>query len=161
MSELDRFLRHMMDANKATIRRWFEEVWNQGSERAIDEIFSPNGVAHGIGETEPDLRGPDDFKPFVRNLRTALPDIRIDVEDAVAEADMVCVRLVLQGTHTGDGLGIPPTGRYVRVTGLVMARMVNGQMIEAWNNWDQLGLLRQIGAMPVVEGADRFTERRS
>ncbi|HYP09050.1 MAG TPA: ester cyclase [Bryobacteraceae bacterium] len=70
-------------------------------------------------------------------------------------------RLVLQGTHTGDGLGIPPTGRKVRVTGLVMARMANGQMVEAWNNWDQLGLLRQVAALPGSDSGDRFTARRA
>lgn len=150
----------MTERNKSIVRRWFEEVWNRGSEDVIDELFSSDGVAHGIGETDPDIHGPNDFKPFVRNLRSALPDIRIDVEEAMAENDLVCVRLLLQGTHTGEGLGIPPTGRRVRVTGLVMARMANGQMIEAWNNWDQLGLLRQIGAMPAADREDRFTARR-
>lgn len=149
----------MTEVNKALVRRWFDEVWNKGVEHVIDELFSGNGIAHGIGETDPDIHGPNEFKPFVRNLRGAFPDIRIDVEDTVAEGEMVCVRLVLQGTHTGNGLGVPPTGRKVRVTGLVMARMLEGQMVEAWNNWDQLGLLRQIGAMPGVGREDRFTTR--
>lgn len=151
----------MTEAIKATIHRWFEQVWNKGAENVVDELFSPKGIAHGIGETDPDLYGPADFKPFVRNLRNAFRDVRIDVEDTVAEGDMVCARLVLQGTHTGDGLGIPPTGRKVRVTGLVMARMANGQMVEAWNNWDQLGLLRQVAALPGSDSGDRFTARRA
>jgi predicted ester cyclase len=66
---------------------------------------------------------------------------------------------MLEGTHQGDGLGVAPTGRRVRVAGIVMARIEDGKIVEAWNNWDQLGLLRQIGAMPGNESGDRFLAR--
>lgn len=150
----------MTEINKAVARRWFEEVWNQGAEHVIDELYAKDAITHGIGESEPDLHGPADFKPFVRNLRNSFPDLHMSIEDSVAEGDMVVVRVLMEGTHKGDGLGVPPTGRRVRVTGLVMARMVNGQMVEGWNNWDQLGLLRQIGALPGMEGPDRFVASR-
>ena len=135
-------------ANKALIRRWFDEVWNKGQEAAVDRLFAERGIAYGLGDTDAEVRGPEQIKQFVRNMRSSLPDVHITIEDIVAEADKVMVRVLLEGTHTGDGLGVPPTGRRVRVAGIVLARISNDQIVEGWNSWDQLGLLRQIGAVP-------------
>jgi len=146
----------MSQANKDLIHRWFEEVWNQGRESTIDELFAERGIAHGIGETEAPLHGPSEFKPFVRNLRGSFPDVRISVEDTVAEGDKVTVRVRLEGTHKGPGLGVPPTGQRVRIAGIIIVRISKGQIVEGWNSWDQLGLLRQIGALPSADGRDRF-----
>lgn len=151
----------MSDANKKLIERWFEEVWNQGRESTIDELFSPTGLAHGLGDTEVDLQGPAQFKPFVHNIRGAIPDIRIRIEDMMAEGDKVTVRILVSGTHQGAGLGVPPTGRPIRVAGIILVRIANGQIVEGWNSWDQLGLLRQIGALPAAEGPDRFVATHS
>src|SRR5439155_8952506 len=71
----------MMEANKALVRRWFQEVWNDGREAAIDELFSANGIAHGLGDTEAPVHGPAEMKPFVRNLRSAIGDLRVSIED--------------------------------------------------------------------------------
>jgi steroid delta-isomerase-like uncharacterized protein len=146
----------MSQANKDLVYRWFEQVWNQGRESAIDELFAASGIAHGIGQGEATLHGPAEFKPFVRNLRGSLPDVRISVQDAISEGDKVTVRVLLEGTHSGPGLGVSPTGRKVRVAGIVLVRIANGQIVEGWNSWDQLGLLRQIGALPSLEGHDRL-----
>jgi len=146
----------MSQANKALVHRWFEEVWNKGRESAIDELLAPSGIAHGIGQGEATLHGPSEFKLFVRNLRASLPDVHITIEDIVAEGDKVTVRVLLEGTHQGEGLGVSPTGRRVRVAGIILVRVANGQIVEGWNSWDQLGLLRQIGALPSLEGRDRF-----
>ena len=151
----------MSDANKALVRRWFEEVWNQGREETIDELLAAHGVGHGLGDTEVDVHGPAEFKPFVRNLRGSFPDLHIKVDDAMAEGDMVSVRLTLEGTHRGADLGVPPTGRRIRIAGIVVVRISGGQLVEGWNSWDQLGLLRQIGALPVPQGRDRFVARSS
>ena len=99
----------MSEANKALVRRWFEEVWNQGREKTIDELFAADGVAHGLGDTEADTRGPEGFKPFFRNLRGSFPDLHMTVEDAIAEGDKVTVRLLVKGTQpyrslSGDAL---------------------------------------------------------
>ena len=146
---------------KALLHRWFDEVWNQGREETIDELFAPHGVAHGLGESGPDLHGPAGFKVFWRNIRSALPDVQIRVEDTIAEADKVVMRVMLEATHTGDGLGVAPTGRRVRVPGMVMIRIDGDQMVEGWNSWDQLGLLQQIGAIPVQSNGDRFLTART
>jgi steroid delta-isomerase-like uncharacterized protein len=151
----------MSEANKTLVRRWFEEVWNQGREETIDELFAANGIGYGLGDTDVTLRGPADFKPFVRNLRGALPDIHMTIEDIIAEGDKVTVRITVEGTHKGGQLGVAPTGRKVRIEGLVVLRIANGQIVEGWNSWDQLGLLRQIGALPAQKGPDQFTSARA
>ena len=148
-------------ANKALVRRWFDEVWNKGQEATIDKLFAENGVAYGLGDTDVEIRGPAQFKPFFRNMRGAFPDLQITIEDIVAEADKVMVRVLLQGTHRGANLGPPATGRRVRVAGIVLVRISNDQIVEGWNSWDQLGLLRQIGALPAAEKNDRFLTAQS
>jgi steroid delta-isomerase-like uncharacterized protein len=150
----------MSERNKAVVRRWFEEVWNRGSEAAIDELFPAHGVAHGLGDTEQDVHGASEFKPFVRSIRGGLPDTHIRVDDILAEGDRVAVRITLEGTHTGDGMGVPATGRRVRIQGIIIVRMVDGQIVEGWNSYDQLGLLRQIGALPGAGDRDRFLSNR-
>jgi|HubBroStandDraft_6_1064221.scaffolds.fasta_scaffold119790_2 steroid delta-isomerase-like uncharacterized protein len=151
----------MSEANKNLVRRWFEEVWNQGREETIDELFAANGVGYGLGDTEAPVHGPAEFKPFVRNLRGALPDLHMTIEDILAEGDKVTVRITVEGTHKGGQLGVAPSGRRVKIAGVVIIRIANGKIVEGWNSWDQLGLLRQIGALPVAEGRDRFTSARA
>ena len=140
---------------RAIAHRWFEEVWNQGREETIDELLPADGIGHGLGEGT-DTRGPEAFKIFWRNMRNALPDVRVRVEDTIVGADRVVLRVVLEGTHRGEGLGQPPTGRRVSVAGIVIIRFAGGRMAEAWNSWDQLGLLRQLGAAPSMPASDRF-----
>jgi steroid delta-isomerase-like uncharacterized protein len=151
----------MMEANKALINRWFEEVWNQGRESTIDELFAATGVVHGLGDTETDVAGPAQLKVFVHNFRGAIPDVHMTVEDAVAEGDKVSVRNRVEGTHKGAGLGVAPSGRRISIAGIIIARIRDGQIVEGWNSWDQLGFLRQIGALPVAEGPDRFVAAQS
>ena len=147
--------------NKALVRRWFEEVWNQGREQTIDELFAPNGIGYGLGDTDLPLHGPAGFKPFVGKLRGALPDIHMTIEDIMADGDKVTVRITVTGSHKGGHLGVAPTGKTVRIAGIVMVRIANGQIVEGWNSWDQLGLLRQIGAVPAAGDPDRFTSARA
>ena len=143
------------------IHRWFDEVWNQGREEVIDELLAPHGVGHGLGAGEGDVHGPAEFKVFWRNFRSLLPDVRIRIEDTVVQGEMVVVRIVAEGTHSDDGLGIPHTGKPVRVAGIIMVRVTNGQLVEAWNSWDQLGLLQQIGQAPSVGETNRFLSATS
>jgi steroid delta-isomerase-like uncharacterized protein len=151
----------MTETNKALVRRWFREVWNKGREATIDELFAESGVAYGLGDGEAEVRGPAQLKPFVRNLRGILPDLQISIQDIMTEEDKVMVRVLLEGTHSGSGLGVPPSGRRIRVAGIVVIRISKGQFVEGWNSWDQLGLLRQIGALPAPAGEDQFLTARS
>ncbi len=141
--------------NKALVRRWFEEVWNQGREQMIAQLRSPNTIATGLGEGGGESRGHEPFRAFYSNMRHALPDLHIKIEDIIAEGDKVAVRITAEGTHLGDGFGIAATARRVKFAGIVIARIADGKIAEAWNSLDQLGLLKQIGALP-ESGPDRF-----
>lgn len=133
---------------KALMRRWFEEVWNKGRAEAIDEMFAEDGVAYGLAdETGAPLRGAAGFKPFFQNFRNAFPDIEIVVEDAIAEGDKVAARCTVRATHAGDGLGFAATQRPVEFTGIALVRVRDGKIVEAWNNFDFMGLFQQVGKL--------------
>jgi steroid delta-isomerase-like uncharacterized protein len=133
---------------KALIRRWFEEVWNEGREEAIDEMFAEDGIAHGLAdEAGAALRGASGFKPFFRNFRGAFPDIEVIVEDAIAEGDKVAARCRVRATHAGEGLGFAATQRPMEITGIVIVRVRDGKIAEAWNNFDFMGMFQQLGTL--------------
>src|SRR5262252_7264640 len=116
--------------NKAFIRRWFDEVWNQGRANLIDEMSAPDTAATGIGPGIAPSRGRAPFKAFYTNMRETFPDLRVQIEAIIAEDDLVAVRLTVAGTHTGHALA-PATGRKATFTAIVIARIVNGRIVEA------------------------------
>lgn len=130
--------------NRALVRRWFEEVWNKGRAAAVDEMLATHAVIHGLGE---DLHGPAGFKPFHEAYRSAFPDVKIQIDDMVAEGDTVAARWSGKGTHRGEGLGFAATNRPVQFRGMVFVRVEQGKLVEGWNNFDQLGMLQQLGVV--------------
>jgi steroid delta-isomerase-like uncharacterized protein len=122
-------------------RRWFEQVWNQKRRGAIAEMLTPASIIHDGGT---DTKGPEGFHPFYERIRSTFPDLHMDVEDTFAEGDKICVRWSCTGTHTGDGLGIPPTQLTIHVTGIAIFRIADGKLAEAWQNWDMLGMMEQL-----------------
>jgi steroid delta-isomerase-like uncharacterized protein len=135
----------MSTENEALTRRWFEEVWNQGKAEAIDEMFAPEVVAHGLGDNGGDLHGVEPFKRFQAIFKGAFPDLRIDIEDILSQDDRVAVRYACSGTHSGDHLGIPATGKTVRFTGMTFARWKDGRIVEGWNNVDLAKAFLELG----------------
>ena len=135
----------MSSDNKALVRRWFEEVWNNGRVEAIDELMGPRCVVHGLGPGTMD--GPAGFKPFHASYRDAFPDVTLTIDDIVGEGSIVAARWSGTGTHRGNGLGLPATDRAIRFTGMTFARVENGKIVEGWNNFDQLGMFQQLGAI--------------
>jgi steroid delta-isomerase-like uncharacterized protein len=120
----------MSHDNAALLRRWFQEVWNERRSETIDELLAPQSVCQADDDM---LRGRDEFKarmyvPFV----SALPDLRVEIDGIVAEGDQVVVRWRASGTHTGEGLGFPPTGRTGAFCGITWVRVENGRMVEGW-----------------------------
>jgi steroid delta-isomerase-like uncharacterized protein len=134
-----------VDENVMLMRRWFEEVWNQGRVETLYELMSPDGIARGQSEPDTEIRGPKEFEDFVRRIRGAFSGIRIKVEDVFGADDKVVVRWSGEMVHTGDDLGFPSTGRKIQVGGMSIARIMNGQVVEGWDNWDQLAMLKQLG----------------
>jgi len=131
--------------NATIVRRWFEEVWNQGREQTIDELFAADGIAHGLTDAVQVHRGPAAFKPFWAQLRGAFPDIHFTVDGVVSERDLVAARWTALMTHRGDDLGVPATQKSLTITGMTFLRIEGGKIAEGWNNWDQALMAREIG----------------
>ena len=134
----------MSQQNKDFVRRWFEEIWNNGRASAVDEMLAANGVIHGLQGA---MRGPAAFKSFHAAYREAFPDVTIHIDDMVAEGDVVAVRWSGTATHNGNGLGFAATQKRIQFTGMGFARIVDGKLAEGWNNFDQLGMFQQLGVV--------------
>jgi steroid delta-isomerase-like uncharacterized protein len=137
----------MPEANIALAKRWFGEVWNKSRRDAIDEMLAPEALLH---EGEASSKGPDGFKPFFDRMQSSFSEIRVTIEDAIAQGDKVCLRWRCAMTHTGAGFGIPPTGKRLGVTGMSIVRVHGGRLVEGWQNWDMLGLMQQIQGAPMA-----------
>ena len=134
------------EANKALIRRWFEEVWNKGRAEAIHEMMAEDCVNHGLTDDGEPMRGAAGFVPFHTQFREAFPNIYVVVEDAIAEADKVVARLSVKGKHEGNGLGFEATGKSVDFDAIIIARVKHGLFVESWNRVDFARMNRQLGA---------------
>ena len=134
--------------NVALMRRWFKEVWNEGRMQTVHELLDENATGFGQAGHRTGIHGPADFIPFVQRFRGAFPDIKVTVEEAFGSDQNVAVRWFANMTHTGGDLGIPPTNRKAHVTGMTMVHIKDGKIISGFDNWDQLALMRQIGAIP-------------
>jgi steroid delta-isomerase-like uncharacterized protein len=134
----------LTERNKAIYRRFLDEVFNQGRLEIADAMLPPSYVLHEAPPGTP--RGPEAVKQVVRMFRSAFPDLKITVEDMVAEGDTVCARATTQGTHRGTIFGIPATGKFVTIGGLTMVRIADGHITESWVKNDILGLMKQLGA---------------
>ncbi len=134
-----------VEENVQLMRRWFKEVWNEGRTQTIHDLLAPDAIGIGDLEDGKPLRGPAEFVPFVQRIRGAFPDLNVVVEDAFGAGDKVVLRWTATMTHRGDHLGMPASGMRVRITGMTIARIGGKQSVEGWDNWDQLGMLKQIG----------------
>lgn len=136
----------MAQVAETLLHRWFEEVWNQSNEGAIDALLAPDAMVHGL--TSPDgneIRGPAGFKPFFHQFRRAFPDLRITLEDFLVDGDRIAARCLATATHTGPGVMSAPTNKPVRVTGMCIIRVKDGKIAEGWNKFDFLSLYQQLG----------------
>ena len=138
------------EQNKATARRWSEELWSRGNLAVADEIISPDYVRHDPGDPFP-AKGPADVRRVVTMLRSMLPDLTIHVESMVAEGDYVVSRYTATATDTRGYMGQPPTGKTIRTSAMQMFRFADGKIVESWAVRDDLGTLKQLGQFPSVE----------
>jgi steroid delta-isomerase-like uncharacterized protein len=132
---------------KALVRRQEEDLFSGGNLELADEIYAPDYVGHDPSNPE-EVRGLQAAKQAAADYRRAFPDLRVTVEDLIAEGDKVAARLRVRGTHLGDLNGIAPTGRRVDFTGIVISRVEGGRIAEDWANFDDLGMMRQLGVIP-------------
>jgi steroid delta-isomerase-like uncharacterized protein len=141
------------EEHKALVRRFYDEVWNQGRLEVVDELNAPTFVERTPAPGLPPTK--EGVKALVAMYRTAFPDTQFTVDDVLAEGDGVAVRWTARGTHQRELQGIPATNKQVTVTGMDLYRLDNGKIAEHWGTWDQLGLLQQLGAIPAPEQATR------
>jgi steroid delta-isomerase-like uncharacterized protein len=135
----------MSEENKAVVNRFYE-VFDEGDLSIVDEVLASNFVEHNPFPEQPP--GPEGMKQVLSMMRAAFPDSEMAVEDVIAEGDRIAVRAEMTGTHRGEFMGLPATGNRVTVTGLSIWRVVDGKIVEHWEQFDAMGMMQQLGAIP-------------
>jgi steroid delta-isomerase-like uncharacterized protein len=141
----------MSERNKELVRRCIEQALNTGNLNVVDEVLANDYVYREptVGER----RGREGFKQLITMYRTAFPDVRLTVEQQIAEGDLVVTRWTARGTHRGELFGAAPTNKQVTVQGIVISRISNGKIVEEVESYDALGMLRQIGSVQAGRAA--------
>jgi steroid delta-isomerase-like uncharacterized protein len=135
-----------IEENKALVRRFVDEVQSAGNIDAIDELCSPEFVNHSAPSGMPPNR--EGVKQVTAMFRQALPDSYFTVEDMIAEGDKVATHKTFHGTHEGEFMGMPPTGRRVSMELIDIVRISEGRVVEHWSMGDNLGMMQQLGVIP-------------
>jgi len=138
-----------LEENKSIIRRYAEQVWNSGNAEAIDTFIADNYVRHDAG-IPMQIRGPEGIRQLFTVFRTGFPDINFSADLMMADGDMVAVVWQMTGTHKGELMGIPATGKPVAIKATEIYRIADGKIAEQWVAVDNLGMMQQIGAVPVA-----------
>ena len=143
----------MSEGNKAIVEQIVEELWNQGRIGVIDELYAPDYVARSSGLPPGISSDREGQKQLAQAFRGAFPDMVGAIEDLIAEGDKVVLRWSAQGTHEGDFMGIPPTGRHISINGTSVYRIAGGKVADEWTQADMLGLMTQLGVVPEMATA--------
>jgi steroid delta-isomerase-like uncharacterized protein len=117
---------------------------NQQNPDAIDELYTPNFVWH---EPDEDIQGPEEARRFLSMYLSAFPDMRVSVEDEIAEGDKVVTRWTIRGTHRGELMGMAPSDEQVEIKGITIHRIEGGRIAEEWERYDNLSVMQQLGAI--------------
>jgi steroid delta-isomerase-like uncharacterized protein len=138
------------ESNKALVRRFFE-AFNAGDLDAAVAVFAPNAVVHNSGAPDPlNLEG---FGQLAGVFLAAFPGGQHSIDDIVVEGDKVVTRITYRGAHTGDLMGMPPTGKHVAVSAMTIDKIANGKIVETWRLFDQMSMMQQLGMIPAPEQA--------
>lgn len=136
----------MSEKNKATARRFWEEVFNNRNLELVDELFTDDYVYHGAAKQE--IRGKDGLKGYLGMFFNAFPDVHVEVEDVLGEGDKTATRLVGEGTHEGELMGVAPSGKKIETMIICINRFEGDRIAENWELSDRLAVMRQTGATP-------------
>lgn len=136
-----------LEENKTIIRRYFTQVIEQCNEEILGELMAQDVIAHDATDSKPKL-GLESVKQVLKLFHTAFPSFRCPLYDLLAEGNKVVARWGLRGSHQGPFLGIPASGNVVEVSGMMLFRLRDRKIVEYWGNFDMLGLMKQIGALP-------------
>jgi steroid delta-isomerase-like uncharacterized protein len=138
------------EENKVLMSRFLEEVFNKKNLAVIDEFIAPNHVDHTLPPFLPTT--PEGTKRAIDMFLKAFPDVHLTVEDMITEGDKVVTRYTSRGTLKGAFIGIPPTGKQITVSSIIIARIVDGKIVEEWGLDDQMGMIQQLGIIPILLG---------
>jgi steroid delta-isomerase-like uncharacterized protein len=142
------------EENKEKVRRVLEEAFGQGKVEVIDEVLHSDFVCYDPNSEAGEVRGAETIKGEIGYFRQAFPDFFWRVEDQVAEGDKVVSRYTMGGTHQGEFFGVPATGKRVEITGIQIDRFdESGELVEEWPEYDLLGAMKQMGAIPESQQA--------
>ena len=144
----------MADLKELT-RKFIDEVWNQGKLDLVEQLVAPDCITHDPAAPGREIRGLEGIKELVSMYRKAFPDTEFEINDLILEGNKVAARITASGTHKGALVGIAPTGKRVTVAGTVITHFRDGKQVESWANYDQLGMLQQLGAAPSMAQAPR------
>ena len=139
----------MSEENKENMRRVLEEAFGQGRVEVVDEVLHSNFVCWDPNSESGEIRGADTIKSEIEYFRNAVPDLTYTVDDQIVEGDMVVSRYTASGTHQGEFFGVPGSGKRIEMTGINIDRFdESGKLVEEWVEYDLLGAMRKIGAIP-------------
>ncbi len=148
----------MSPDNRAIVRRLYEEAWNKRKFEVVKQLISPSHALQAPNLSGSSI-GPEAYKGQISRLLAGFPDLRFTVEDTVAEKDKVVACWTLSGTHKGDYMGVPPTNKKVSVDGMTIHHLAGGKIMDSYTNWDALGMMQQLGAIPAPGRAKTLTAR--
>ena len=139
----------MSEENKENMRRVLEEAFGQGRVEVVDEVLHSNFVCWDPNSESGEIRGADTIKSEIEYFRNAVPDLTYTVDDKIVEGNMVVSRYTVSGTHQGEFFGVPGSGKRIEMTGINIDRFdESGKLVEEWVEYDLLGAMRKIGAIP-------------
>jgi len=139
--------------NEDVVRRFYEAAFSRGDPNAVNDLVAPDFVDHNpFPGQAPDREG---LRQFIRTFHGPLPDLRVEIDDMIAQGDKVVTRWTARATHKGSFLQVPATGKQVTVSGIDIMRIENGKIAEHWGYQDQLGFVKEIGVLPALAMAGR------
>ena len=138
----------MSSDNRAIVLRLYEEVWNKRRLEFASELISPSHALHGANFSGSSI-GPEAYGRQVSLFVAGLPDLRFAIEDTVVENDKVVACWTISGTHKGEFMGVPATGKKVSIEGMTIHHIADGKIMDSYSSWDALGVMQQLGAVPV------------
>jgi len=148
----------MSAENKAIVRRLYEEVWNKRKLEVVNELISPSHALQGPNIFGSSI-GPEAYKRQVSRFLEGYPDLCWTIENTIAEEDKVVACWTISGTHKGDFMGVPATNKKVCVGGITIHHIAGGKIMDSHSNWDALGMMQQLGAVPALEKTKDATAR--
>ena len=139
----------MSAENTAIVRRFYDQVWIKRNLEVINELVSPSHALQGPNILGSSI-GPEAYKRQVLRFLEGYPDLRWTIEDTIADADKVVACWTMSGTHRGDFMGVPATGKKISVDGMTIHHIAGGKIMDSHSIWDTLGMMQQLGAVPPI-----------